>query len=396
MERLGAYDMLQELKTIFSQQAAGYSSDRESFTRASKKKEYDGFVQNYNVYGIGKTVNEMHAMLKLHEETLPKKDAQPVLHAIRAGRIQKKDKNKKPQKAAKGKDQGKWKTKLAYAPNPKIPPPPKKDNPVKDAICHGCYEICHWIRNFPKYLAELMKKKKLAQGASTSGALNIYVGNGHRATVEAIRSLYLCLPSGLVIVLDNCHYAPSITIGIILVSRLYDNGFVNSFENNGISLSKDNLFYFHVIPHDGIYEIDMHCSNTNDSSVYAMSNKRAKLNLESAFLWHCRLRHINKKHIKKLQHNGVLKSTEDESFDKCVSCLFGKMARYPKETMGYSFYYPPENKVIVPRKSEFFENSRMTQEESGSLEDLELIQEEDKHHFKNTSLHHDEDDQEID
>ncbi|GKF89992.1 putative retrotransposon ty1-copia subclass protein, partial [Tanacetum coccineum] len=37
----------------------------------------------------------------------------------------------------------------------------------------------------------------------------------------------------------------------------------------------------------------------------------------------------------------------------------------------------------------------MTQEASESLEDLEIIQEEDIHSFINTSLHHDEDDQEI-
>ncbi|GJT59111.1 hypothetical protein Tco_1002644 [Tanacetum coccineum] len=40
-------------------------------------------------------------------------------------------------------------------------------------------------------------------------------------------------------------------------------------------------------------------------------------------------------------------------------------------------------------------NSLITQEASGSLEDLEIIQDEDTHPYENTSLHHDEDDQEI-
>nr|GEY19720.1 zinc finger, CCHC-type [Tanacetum cinerariifolium] len=53
---------------------------------------------------------------------------------------------------------------------PKTLPPPNKDNPVKDAICHQCGEVGHWKRNGPVYLAELMKKKKLSQGASTSGS----------------------------------------------------------------------------------------------------------------------------------------------------------------------------------------------------------------------------------
>nr|GEV02506.1 zinc finger, CCHC-type [Tanacetum cinerariifolium] len=55
-----------------------------------------------------------------------------------------------------------------FAPKPKTPPPPKKDNPAKDAICHQCGEVGHWRRNCPVYLVELMKRKKLSQGASTS------------------------------------------------------------------------------------------------------------------------------------------------------------------------------------------------------------------------------------
>nr|GFB19348.1 hypothetical protein [Tanacetum cinerariifolium] len=64
---------------------------------------------NYNMHNMGKTVNELHAMLKLHEQTLnlPKSNA-PALHAIQAGKVQK----------------------------------------------------GHCKRNCPQYLAELMKKKK--------------------------------------------------------------------------------------------------------------------------------------------------------------------------------------------------------------------------------------------
>ncbi|GJW04199.1 zinc finger, CCHC-type containing protein [Tanacetum coccineum] len=347
-----------------------------SLILVSLRKEYEGFVQNYNMHSMGKTVNELHAMLKLHEQTLPPKEVAPALHAIRAGRIQKNQK-KKSHKAAKG-NQGKGKAKMGYAPvqappfapKPKNPPTPKKDNPAKDAICHQCGEVGHWRRNCPIYLSELMKKKKLSQGASTSGiftielysfpstswvydtgcgthicittqglrgsrklkpgALSLYVGDGHRAAVEAIGDFHLCLPSGLVLILHNCHYAPSITRGIISVSRLYKDGFVNRFEDdNSISVFKNNMIYFNAIPRDDIYEIVMSSSNTNECSMYAVTNKRAKLNLDSALLWHCRLGHINKKRIEKLQHDGLLDSTDIESFEKCVACMSGKMARKP-------------------------------------------------------------------
>ncbi|GJV54183.1 retrotransposon protein, putative, ty1-copia subclass [Tanacetum coccineum] len=65
------------------------------------------------------------------------------------------------------------------------------------------------------------------------------------------------------------------------------------------------------------------------------------------------------------------------------------------ETIGYSFYYPPENKVFVAQNAKFLKNSLINQEASGSLEDLEIIQEEDTHPFVDTSLYHEEDDQEI-
>nr|GEX25848.1 hypothetical protein [Tanacetum cinerariifolium] len=67
---------------------------------------------------------------------------------------------------------------------------------------------------------------------------------------------------------------------------------------------------------------------------------------------------------------------------------------YLKETIGYPFYYSPENKVFITRNAEFFENNLIDQEASRSLKDLEIIQKEDTHSSINTSLNHEEDDQE--
>ncbi|GJS95900.1 retrotransposon protein, putative, ty1-copia subclass [Tanacetum coccineum] len=370
------------------------------------------------------------------------------------------EKPKKSHKAAKG-NQGKGKAKMgnalmhapSFAPKPKNPPTPKKDNPAKDAICHQCGEVGHWIRNCPVYLIELMKKKKLSQGASTSGifTIELYSFPTTSWVYDTSCGTHICITTqGL---RGSRKLKPgALSLGTISVSRLYKDGFVKRFENdNSILVSRNNLVYFYVVPRDDIYEIDLSSSNTNDSSMYAISNKRAKLNLDSTLLWYCRLRHINKKRMEKLQHNGLLDSTDIKSFEKCVSCMSRKMVRkpyshqvkrakdllglihtdvcgpfkimsrqgvfqkevenqlgktikslrsdrggYPKEMMGYSFYYPPKNKVFVARNAEFLENSLITQEASGSLEDLKIIQEEDTHPSIDTSLHHEEDDQEID
>ncbi|GJY80418.1 retrotransposon protein, putative, ty1-copia subclass [Tanacetum coccineum] len=96
-----------------------------------------------------------------------------------------------------------------------------------------------------------------------------------------------------------------------------------------ISVSKNNVYYFNAIPSSGIYEIDMLNHVPNVNSIYNVSNKRSKHNLDSTYLWHYHLAHISKKCIEKLQHDRLLKSTDDESFDQCVSCLSSKMTRKP-------------------------------------------------------------------
>nr|GFB55994.1 zinc finger, CCHC-type [Tanacetum cinerariifolium] len=83
----------------------------------------------------------------------------------------------------------------------------------------------------------------------------------------------------------------------------------------------------------------------------------------------------------------------DKLEPRAIKCIF---VGYPKKTMGYSFYYPSENKVLVARNAEFIKNSLIDQEASGSLEDFKIIQEEDTHPSLDTSLNHKEEDLEID
>nr|GEX32302.1 hypothetical protein [Tanacetum cinerariifolium] len=107
------------------------------------------------------------------------------------------------------------------------------------------------------------------------------------------------------------------------------DGFINRFVNNTIQVSRNNMVYFSAIPRDGIFEIDFSNSYTNESSIYDVSNKRDKLDLDSTLSWHCRLVHISKKRIQKLQHDGLLNSTDLRAFEKCVPYMSGKMARKP-------------------------------------------------------------------
>nr|GEU39182.1 zinc finger, CCHC-type [Tanacetum cinerariifolium] len=109
-----AYDMIQELKTVFEEQAKhelfetvktfyackqedgqsissyllkmksyldtlerlGYAMPNElgvSLILNSLNKEYYQFVQNYNMHSMGKMIAKLHAMLKLHEKVFQRR-----------------------------------------------------------------------------------------------------------------------------------------------------------------------------------------------------------------------------------------------------------------------------------------------------------------------------------
>ncbi|GJX19571.1 retrotransposon protein, putative, ty1-copia subclass, partial [Tanacetum coccineum] len=299
LENSSPYDMIKELKSMLEKQAGVERFDLIQTFHACKQeeglilngltKDFAEFVRNYNVHNMGKTIGELHDMLIKYKKGLPKKAETPQVMMIKGGKIQKA--NKKSLKAkGNGKANGKANDKQK--------------------------------RNCPVYLAKLLKKNNQVGSASLQGfrearklkqgALYLYVGNGVRAQVEAIR------------------------------------------------ISKNNMFYYNVIPSNGIYEIDMHDLVPNVNSIYNVSTKRAKHNLDSTYLWHCCLAHISKKRIEKLQQEGLLKSTDDESFDQYVSCLSGKMTRKSFPHHDYSHY---GYVYLLKHKHEVFETFKVFKNE---------------------------------
>nr|GEY42525.1 zinc finger, CCHC-type [Tanacetum cinerariifolium] len=77
LEHLG-YHMPQELEV--------------SLKLNSLSKDYEKFVQTYNMHCMRKTMAELHVMLKLLKKGIPKKVVAPVILTIRKGKIQKKNK----------------------------------------------------------------------------------------------------------------------------------------------------------------------------------------------------------------------------------------------------------------------------------------------------------------
>nr|GFA80286.1 hypothetical protein [Tanacetum cinerariifolium] len=197
--------------------------------------------------------------------------------------------------AARGQNHGKRKNKLAYAPKPKIPPPPKREDLVKDSICHEC-----------------------ASGAGGSG----FKGKAFEKCVSCMSGKMARKPY-----------------------------------THQVERAKDIL------------------ERRNRTLLDMVRSMMSQTTLSKSF-WDYVLETAAR----------ILNMVPTKKFEKTPY----------KETIGYSFYYLPENKVLVARNAKFLENSLITHEASKSLEDLEIGQEENTQPFIDASLNHDEDDLEID
>nr|GEV60666.1 retrovirus-related Pol polyprotein from transposon TNT 1-94 [Tanacetum cinerariifolium] len=78
----------------------------------------------------------------------------------------------------------------------------------------------------------------------------------------------------------------------------------------------------------------------------------------------------------------VKRDTTDKLQQRSVKCIF---IGYLKETIGYYFYFPRENKIVVARYAEFLEKNLISQEVSERAVELEDIQDKDTSPSENSS-----------
>ncbi|GJS74818.1 hypothetical protein Tco_0707659 [Tanacetum coccineum] len=246
LEMKGYMDKLQALGKPYDNDTAINLINR------SLNKDFGDFVRNFNMHCVGKTVSDLHALLIDYERGL--KDKAPTSQLVT------------------GRGTALFTSK-------------------------SCAQIRTRRLSMVLQLQGFRVERKLSYGEQY-----LHVGNGAQAAVEAIGVFNLVLPSGLVLSLNNCHYAPSIIRGVVSFSCLLDLGFVHTVTSNGISVSSNGIFYFSCISVNDVFEIDMndYVSKYNNNSIFSI-NKKRKLDLNSSYLWHCRLAHIGKTRMQKLQ-----------------------------------------------------------------------------------------------
>src|SRR3954463_2449827 len=209
---------------------------------------YKGFVLNYNMQGMTKTPSELFAMLKSAKVEIEKEH---IVFMVNKTTDFKKSRKREKAKRGGPKRDGK-----------SVVVPPKPPKPKPGVECFYCKGEGHWKRNCPKYLKDkkagkVAKRDKgildihivdllLTSAGNTSWILDtgsvahisnsiqglrnrrrlvkdevtMRVGNGCQIEVLAVGTKHLSLPSGLVLVLNNCYYVLALSVNIVSGSCL--------------------------------------------------------------------------------------------------------------------------------------------------------------------------------
>lgn len=317
----------------------------------SLNSSYSQFVMNYLMNEIEKPLTELLSMLRTAENNMKKAGPAPIMMVQKGN--------------AKGNWKGKKKigSKSFAKPNSKTKQALKpKGGVAKEGECHFCGKPGHWKRNCHAYLEEVKKRKgsttsdsgiyviEVNLSTSTSwvldtgcgshicvnvqglrrsrtlakGEVDLRVGNGAKVAALAVGTYHLSLPTGLVLELEDCYFVPAISKNIISVSCLDKKGFSFIIKNNRCLFYLNDICYGVAQLFNGLYILDL------EMPIYNINTKRFKSNDSNpTYLWHCRLGHINEKRISKLHKDGFLDSFDFESYEKCESCLLGKMTKAP-------------------------------------------------------------------
>ena len=395
-ERMSAYEIITDLKAVFAPQARAERYEASELFFSAKMEEhssvsehvvkmsgyvqrlnaleckipdelaidrvlqslppsYKGFVLNYNMQGMTKTLSELFAMLKTAEVEIKKEHTVLMVNkTVDFKKSGKKGKGKKGKPKKNGKS---------------VADPPKAPKLKPGVTCFYCKGDGHWKRNCPKYLED-KKAGKIAgkdKGICDIHVIDVYltgarsntwvfdtgsvahicnslqelqnkrhlardevtmrVGNGCKVDVVAVGTLPLRLPSGLVLVLNKCYFVPALSMNIVSGSCLLQDRYSFKSETSGCSIYMNNVFYVHAPESNGLFLLNL---DSSDSHIHSIDAKRCKLSDDNTmYMWHCRLGHIGVKRMKKLHSDGLLESLDFESLDRCEPCLMGKMTKTP-------------------------------------------------------------------
>ncbi|KZV26179.1 hypothetical protein F511_06346 [Dorcoceras hygrometricum] len=156
----------------------------------------------------------------------------------------------------------------------------------------------------------------------------LYMGNSATSEIKGQGKVVLKMTSGKELTLNNVLYVPDIRKNLVSGSLLNKHGFRIVFESDKVVVSKNGMYVGRGYVSDGLFKLN----------VMAIKPKMNKINpsiylLESPYLWHGRLGHVNYDTIRRLINLQNIPTFQIDKSHKCEKCVEAKQTRSSFKTI---------------------------------------------------------------
>ena len=160
--------------------------------------------------------------------------------------------------------------------------------------------------------------------------MTLWVGNGARVAVVAIKTYPPRLSSNFCLELRDCYCVPNASRNLISVSCLAQDDYEISFNKDHCIIYFENkmVAYGHLINSLYLLHVDTNETvNLSKQTVSTVGSKKSRDKVSLKYIWHLRLDHIGEERINRLMKDDLLESFSDESIPVYESFLQGKMTK---------------------------------------------------------------------
>ena len=144
------------------------------------------------------------------------------------------------------------------------------------------------------------------------------MGNHNKVKVLGKGTVEVKMSSGKMMILTNAFHVPDIKKNLVSANLLCKSGVKAIRESDKLILSKNGIFVG-----KGYATNDMYKLSIINKEVFGCAYI-----VDSSYLWHARLGHLNFKYLKFMSKHGMISYKHDDE-KKCEICIQAKMTKKP-------------------------------------------------------------------
>ena len=146
----------------------------------------------------------------------------------------------------------------------------------------------------------------------------VLIGSHNKAKVLRNGNVKVKMSSDKMLILTNVFYVPDIKNNLVSTNLLCKSGVKVVLESDKLILSKNEIFVGKGYATDDMYKLSI-INKEVSSCTYIV---------DSSYLWHARLGHLNFKYLKFMSKHGMISYKHDDE-KKCEICIQAKMTKKP-------------------------------------------------------------------